>query len=233
MHAQFNQDFPSSEPPSPETWSYLPEEEPPRKTRGLLRGCLMVFWEIVQTLLIAAVLYLTINGLTERVRVEGSSMLPTLRSGEFVLVFRLAYDWQPPQRGDVVVFHPNTFAVNLRLRNDDYIKRIIGLPGERVDVRGGKVYINGKPLNEPYIAEPPRYHGSWTVPEGYVFVLGDNRNNSTDSHAFGPVPLESIVGRAILVYWPVENIRWIKRPDYQAVGPTTLSPGRGPRSAHR
>ncbi len=232
---QSNQEFSPLEPsPSPElSGSYLQEGEPSRKRRRVVRGCLMFIWDIVQTLVIAGVLYLGINALTARVRVEGSSMMPTFHSGEFVLVFRMAYDLQPPQRGDVVIFHPNAFPGNMRLSSEDYIKRIIGLPGERVDVRGGTVYINGVSLNEPYIAEPPRYHGSWEVPEGYVFVLGDNRNNSTDSHVFGPVPIESIVGRAVLVYWPVDAVRLVRRPDYSIGADTTTNVPRRIRGVHR
>lgn len=209
--------FSSSSPDatSPQDGVFPPVEQHPQKGRGCLRAFFRFVWEIIQTLLIAGLLYLGINAVTARVRVQGMSMRPTFKSGEFVLVYRLAYRFSEPHRGDIVIFHPQAFPNAPRhAPEDDYIKRIIGLPGETVRVEGGKVYVNGKPLNEPYIAEPPRYHGVWHVPPGEVFVLGDNRNNSTDSHVFGPVPINRIVGRAVLVYWPPEAVRVFHRPDY-------------------
>ena len=85
-------------------------------------------------------------------------------------------------------------------------------------IRNGTVYVNGVRLYEPYIAEPPRYQGRWIVPEGYIFVLGDNRNHSQDSHVFGPVPLEQVVGRAIFIYWPPHAWGTIKRPNFALAG---------------
>jgi signal peptidase I len=84
----------------------------------------------------------------------------------------------------------------------DLIKRVIGLPGETISVQDGKVMINSVPLEEPYIAAPPIYNGTWEVPDGQLFVLGDNRNESKDSHEWGLLPVENVVGRAILIYWP-------------------------------
>ncbi len=198
--------------------AFPPEEtpaEPPKKS--LLRGLLSFLWEVVQTLALAGVLYLGINALTARVRVEGFSMYPTFKSGEFVLVYRLAYRTSPPHRGDIVVFQPQAFpSLASKNHQDDYIKRVIGLPGEEVAVRDGHVYIDGHLIVEPYIAEPPHYSGVWKVPPGEVFVLGDNRNNSTDSHFFGPVSLEQMVGRAVLVYWPPRAWRVLHDPQYPA-----------------
>jgi len=85
---------------------------------------------------------------------------------------------------------------------EDYIKRVIGLPGETVEVAGGKVLINGTALDEPYIAQPPNYTGKWVVPPDYLFVMGDNRNNSSDSHSWGYLPIKNVLGKAVLVYWP-------------------------------
>jgi len=203
---------PEITPSSPPTFDELPPE-PPR--RSPLRGCLTFLWEVVQTLVIAGLLYLGINAVTARVRVQGHSMVPTFKSGEYVLVYRLAYKFSEPQRGDIVVFHPEAFPnAPQEALADDYIKRVIGLPGEHVEVRGGAVFVNGQRLSEPYIAEPPYYRGVWDVPPGEVFVLGDNRNNSTDSHVFGPVPIDRIVGKAVLVYWPSDAWRWLKNPTY-------------------
>jgi len=205
--------------PQPQSEVFPAPEERPPKGRGCLSAFFRFVWEIVQTLLIAGLLYLGINAITARVRVQGMSMRPTFKSGEFVLVYRLAYRFSEPHRGDIVIFHPQAFPNAPRhAPEDDYIKRIIGLPGETVRVEGGRVYVNGRPLREPYIAEPPRYRGVWRVPPGEVFVLGDNRNNSTDSHVFGPVPMNRIVGRAVLVYWPPEAARIFHRPAYEAAG---------------
>ena len=198
-----------STPPSPSpflTPEEIPPAAPPRPSKA--RSCLRLIWEIVQTVLLTVLLYWGLNQLTARVEVHGQSMYPTFKGGEYVLVFRLAYRLGHPQRGDIVVFHPDTMS------REDYIKRIIGLPGDTVRVRQGVVYVNGVPLDEPYIYEPPRYQGEWKVPPGYIFVLGDNRNNSRDSHTMGPVPLANVIGRAVFVYWPPESWGKIERPHF-------------------
>ena len=155
--------------------------------------------EIVQTVLLAGVLFLGVNFVTARIRVEGSSMEPSLHDGEFVVVNRLAYRWSPPERGDIVVFR---FPLNPDRR---FIKRIVGLPGDQIMISEGRVLVNGLELQEPYIAAAPRYTGEWSVGAGEVFVLGDNRNNSSDSQNWGMLPLGGIIGRAVLVYWPVAD----------------------------
>ena len=152
--------------------------------------------DILETLILAVVLYFGINAVSVRVRVDGFSMNPTLQDGEYILVNRLAYKIGNPVRGDIVVF---SFPMDPK---QDLIKRVIGLPGESISVQDGKVMINGIPLEEPYIAAPPIYNGTWEVPEGQLFVLGDNRNESKDSHEWGLLPLENVVGRAVLIYWP-------------------------------
>ncbi|OIO87851.1 MAG: signal peptidase I [Anaerolineae bacterium CG2_30_58_95] len=157
------------------------------------------FFDILETLLLSALLFLVINTLTARVRVDGFSMLPTLQNNELALVNRLAYRFGKPERGDIIVFH---FPVNPK---EDLIKRVIGLPGEEVVVSDGKVYVNGAALEEPYIASSPAYTTKWSVPEGYLFVLGDNRNDSADSHTWGLLPLDNVVGKAVLVYWPITD----------------------------
>lgn len=163
--------------------------------------------ELLQTLLIAGLLFLAVNLVTARIRVEGNSMEPSLHDGEFVVVNRLAYRWSEPTRGDIVVFR---FPLDPERR---FIKRIIGLPGDIVRVDGGRVFVDGVPLEEPYIAAQPRYAGQWTVGPQEVFVLGDNRNNSSDSQNWGMLPLEDILGKAILVYWPPSELGWI--PHYE------------------
>jgi len=162
-------------------------------------GWYQLAYDIIETVLLATVLFLVINALTARVRVEGSSMLPTLQDGNFVLVNRLSYTLGEPQRGDIIVFH-------FELTRQDLIKRVIGLPGDEVRIANGVVYVNGVALLEPYIATAPNYNGTWVVPSENFFVLGDNRNDSSDSHSWGTLPAEKIVGKAVLVYWPFE--RW-------------------------
>jgi len=93
---------------------------------------------------------------------------------------------------------------------EDYIKRIIGLPGDIVTVKNKSVYINDVPISEMYIADPPDYTGEWTVPEGNLFVLGDNRNNSADSHAWGFVPEQNVLGKALVIYWPFQNWKLLR-----------------------
>ena len=154
--------------------------------------------DILETVVLAVVLYFGINAVSARVRVDGFSMNPTLQNGEYILVNKMAYKTGKPQRGDIVVF---MFPMNLE---EDLIKRVIGLPGESVKVQDGVVSINGMPINEPYINAAPFYNGEWQVPEGQLFVLGDNRNDSRDSHQWGLLPIENVIGKAVLIYWPPE-----------------------------
>jgi signal peptidase I len=149
----------------------------------------------------AVILYFLIDTVVGRVRVENISMQPTLHEGEFVLVNKLAYRLGDFQRGDVIVFHYP------RNPSEDYIKRVIGLPGDTVSVENGQVMVNGLVLGEPYIASPPQYSSSWKVPEGQIFVLGDNRNQSSDSHSWGFVPVSNVVGRALIIYWPLGELK--------------------------
>ena len=155
-----------------------------------------VLLDLLETVGLAVVLFLVINALSARVRVDGFSMMPTLQDGEFVLVNKMAYHIGSPTRGDIIVFQSTTE------RNLDLIKRVIGLPGDHIVIGGGKVTINGQTLNEPYIAAAPNYPGEWKVPDGYWFVLGDNRNDSSDSHVWGYLPIQNVIGKALLIYWP-------------------------------
>jgi len=185
---------PSTPPPPSVVEEALPEPRPQMK---------VILREVIETLLLAAVIYLVINFFTMRCEVEGPSMEPTLETGQRLIVYRLAYAFSEPERGDVVVFRypPDS--------GDNLVKRIIGLPGETVSIREGHVYIDGVLLEEPDYVSPPGYSGTWEVPEGHYFVLGDNRNSSSDSHSWGDVAnldANQIVGRAWLSYWPPS--RW-------------------------
>lgn len=172
-----------------------PETEQPRRRSGIFRFVL----DILETLILSLVLFAVINTISARIRVDGFSMEPTLKSGEFVIVNKLAYRFGDPQMGDVIVFHYP------RDPEQEYIKRVIGLPGDVVRVKNGMVFVNEQLIDEPYIAAAPAYESEWIVPDNSLFVLGDNRNNSSDSHNWGPVPLKNIIGKAVFIYWPPEN----------------------------
>lgn len=172
-----------------------PEPQPQRAQSGWLR-------ELLETILPAVLLALVINlFLAQATRVFGQSMEPNLHTDQRIVVEKLSYRFHPPRRGDVVV---------LRLPRDPselLIKRVIALPGETVEIRDGAVWVDGQALDEPYLTQPTLGHmAPLVVPEGHVFVLGDNRAYSNDSRAFGPVPLENIVGHAWLSYWPPNAI---------------------------
>ncbi|NWF64458.1 MAG: signal peptidase I [Chloroflexi bacterium] len=166
--------------------------------------------DIVETLVLAVILFVGINALSARVRVDGFSMLPTLEDGEFVLVSKLSYTFGDFERGDIIVFH---FPLN---PEEELVKRIIGLPGDKVLVQSGQVYVNGNLLDEPYIHAAPLYSGEWIVTDGYLFVLGDNRNNSNDSKDWGLLPQENVVGKAVLIYWPPPMWGLLDHPEVSA-----------------
>ncbi len=162
--------------------------------------------EVGETVILTLIIFLLIQMVVRNFRVVGTSMINNLHDGQYLIIDKLSYnpvisDYLSiggPQRGDVVVFEPP------RRPDEDYVKRIIGLPGERVQVIKGVVYVNDELLPEPFQPKPGSYTMPQpvTVPQGQVFVLGDNRNNSNDSHNWGPLPIENIVGRAWLSYWP-------------------------------
>jgi signal peptidase I len=175
----------------------LPDALPEEQKHSWRRASL----DILETILLALVLFLGINVISERIRVESISMQPTLFPGDYVIVNKLAYRFNHlPERGDVIVFKypPNPEAI-------PYIKRIIGLPGDQVHISDGKISINGQLMLEPYLKVTTNRGGDWTVPAGQLFVMGDNRNNSSDSRSWGFVPLENIIGRAELIYLPPKH----------------------------
>lgn len=170
-------------------------------------------WDLVETIALAVLLYIGINAISARVRVDGFSMRPTLDDGEFVLVNRISYRLGAIERGDIIVFNypPNP--------EQELIKRVIGLSGDQVKISNGQVSVNGYILDEPYIAQSPNYNGEWTVPEDSLFVLGDNRNNSSDSHSWGMLPIENIVGKATVIYWPPKMWKIIRHANLLAATP--------------
>jgi signal peptidase I len=177
--------------------------EPPTPPSGRGRGLLGMLREALETILPAILIALLINVfIGQATRVEGQSMEPNLHSDQRLVVEKVSYRFHGPQRFDVVV-------IKVPSQGDELlIKRVIGLPGETVEIHDGQVYIDGQLLDEPFTNEqtrPGRY-SRITVPPLNVFVLGDNRNHSNDSRSFGPVPIENIVGRAWISYWPPEDL---------------------------
>jgi signal peptidase I len=172
------------------------------------------FWDVIETVLISLALFFAINYVTARIRVESISMEPNLYAGDFVIVSKLAYRFDEPTRGDVIVFkYPP------RPNETPYIKRVIGLPGDDVEIRNGYVFINGELLPEPYIQVDTYPNNRWMVPEDALFVMGDNRENSSDSRSWGMVPLENVIGKAEVVYWPPEDWKILHIPSAAAAQP--------------
>lgn len=167
--------------------------------------------ETIEMILMALVLYFLIDAMVARVVVQKISMIPTLVPGEVLMVNKLKYRFNDVGYGDIITFH---YPLDPEL---DYVKRAIGLPGDEVIVKGGEVMVNGRLLNEPYISAAPEYEGVWEVPEDALFVLGDNRNPSADSHVWGYVPMDNVIGKAFAVYWPFTNIRGLPSPDIFSV----------------
>lgn len=167
--------------------------------------------DLVETLLLAAIIFLIVNTLTGRYEVQSISMEPTLYEGQYLIVSKVSYWFHLPERGDIVVLDP---PLERSGPNGDipYIKRVVGLPGEHVEIRDGRVWINGVLLNEPYITVPPNYQKAQILEENQYMVLGDNRNNSSDSHIWGPVPRENIIGKSVFRYWPLD--KWGLIPHY-------------------
>ncbi len=136
-------------------------------------------------------------------------MRPTLENRQRLIVNKLAFRSDLPDRGDIVVFH---FPID---PDQDFIKRVIGLPGDDIEIDSGEVRVNDEVLIEPYIASAPSYVGAWHVPDNQIFVLGDNRNNSSDSHVWGVVPRENLIGKAIMIYWPPTSWALIEHVQFE------------------
>jgi signal peptidase I len=173
------------------TADHLPR--PRLKRSGFLR-------EILDLIVLVGAIYALVNLATVRFVVDGPSMEPSFYNGQFLIVSRVSYLVSDPQRGDVVVFHYP------RNTEEDYIKRVIGLPGDTVEIRDTEVYVNGQQLEEPYINEPCRPErcrdSVWELGPDEFFVMGDNRNRSQDSRDFSAVPREFVVGQVFVRYWP-------------------------------
>lgn len=166
--------------------------------------------EIVETIALTLLIFLAIHFTVQNYQISGPSMQNTLHTGQFVLVNKIAYLFHAPGRGDVIVFHEPDQPTR------DLIKRVIGLPGDTIKMDRTNVWVNGVKLKEPYITQESNYVAlTETVPPNEYFVMGDNRPVSEDSRMFGFVPKDYIVGRAILVYWPLNQ--WNMLNTYSSV----------------
>jgi signal peptidase I len=181
----------------------------------MIKSAIAFFFDILQTIVLAAAMFVIVYLFVAQPHIiKGVSMEPNFQNGEYILTEKVTYLFMSPSRGDVVVFEaPNR-------KNADYIKRVIGLPGDTVSVLDGKVYINGEVLTEDYepnTTNPGNFMQEGQdviVPPDMYIVLGDNRPQSSDSREFGPVEKDSIVGRAILRYWPLSVFSRIITPSY-------------------
>ena len=163
--------------------------------------------ELAKTLVTAGILAFGIRTFVAEARyIPSGSMEPTLEINDRLIIEKVSYHFTPPKRGEVVVFEPTDILQRQNFK-DAFIKRIIGLPGEKVEVKEGKVYVNNQVLPEKYIEEEPQYsYGPVIVPQDHYLVLGDNRNNSYDSHYWGFVPRKNLIGKAAVRFWPPNRI---------------------------
>ncbi len=190
-----------------------PGRDPAPQRRGL--GCL---FEVVETVVLTLVIFFVIQTfVAQPYQVHQSSMERTFEEGQYVLVDKLSPHWSDYHRGDVIVFNPpEDFENNKR---EPFIKRVIGLPGETVEIRDGSVWIDGNRLVEGYLYDgqatvPEGSTSRWVVGAGQLFVMGDHRQMSSDSRVFGPIAHDSVIGRAFLRYWPLDTIGIMQAPTY-------------------
>ena len=201
-------------------------------------GCL---FEIVETIVLTLILFWVIQSfVAQPFQVRQFSMQDTIQDGQFVLVDRLTPHFDPYHRGDIVVFTPPANAESQD--HEPFIKRVIGVAGDRVEIRDGKVLVNGIAIDEPYVyaaggvAQPTRPDGgldTWTIAAGQLFVMGDHRARSSDSRVFGPIDVSAVIGRAWLRYWPLADLAILptfRHPELASPSPGA-SAGPSPRSS--
>ena len=160
--------------------------------------------EVVEILVITGLIFLVVRFVIQSYHIDGPSMQPGLTTNEYVMVNKVVYLFHAPERGDVIVFHyPHDTT-------QDYIKRVVGLPGDTIETDNTRVLVNGTLLKEPYISMPFNQQASrWKVPANQYFVMGDNRPASDDSRSWGFVPRDYIVGKAAAVFWPLPQFHFI------------------------
>jgi len=182
----------------PQTSSTQTERDRPiSRSKGVLR-------EGLETVVLSVLLAFGIRTFVAEARyIPSGSMLPTLEINDRLIIDKVSYDFTEPHRGDIVVFRPPDSLHS----EDAFIKRVIGLPGDTIEVKNGNVWVNGEPQQESYIAAKPDYqYGPVMVPDHAYLVLGDNRNNSFDSHYWGFVPRDHVIGRAVFRFWPLDRV---------------------------
>ncbi|MFI5226905.1 MAG: signal peptidase I [Candidatus Limnocylindrales bacterium] len=201
-------------------------ETPAPPSRRPALGCL---FEVVETLVLTLVIFLGIQTfVAQPYKVQQGSMETTLLPDQYVLVDKLTPRWSPYTYGDIVVFDP---PASWSAGNGvPFIKRIIGKPGDTVELRDGVVYVNGTKLDEPYIFKAdgvpvrtdPEAGGAshWLVPDGDLLVMGDHRNDSEDSRSFGPIEISKVIGRAWLRYWPFDTFGILPTPAHPELSPS-------------
>jgi signal peptidase I len=156
--------------------------------------------EIIETLILTAIIFLGVRVLVQNYKVEGYSMEPTLGDGQYLLINKVGMHFHQPERGDIIVFQ---YPLD---PSKSFVKRVIGLPGDTVEVRDRETIVDGKVLTEPYIKAPANgIYPRTTVPAGSYFVMGDNRNNSSDSRSWGMLPYKDVIGEAWVSYWPPQD----------------------------
>jgi len=198
--------------------------ESPSKRALVRRGV----FEVVETLVLTVLIFFLVHTfVAQPFRVEQRSMETTLLQDQYVLVDKITPRWAPYERGDIIVFQPPEAMRSAQ--SAPFIKRVIGLPGDRVELEDGLVLVNGVELDEPYLfvrrGEPeptePSFGGetSWLVPDGALFVMGDHRAASADSREFGPIDISTVLGRALLRYWPFDTFGPLQRPAYPELAP--------------
>lgn len=194
------------------------EEKKPFVIVKLLKSIISFFFDFLETIVVALSVFVVIYlFIIQPHEVKGSSMEPNFHNNEYIITDKISYRFSNPERGQVIIFKA---PVNPDV---DYIKRIIGLPGDKVKVIKGKVYVNDKMLDEFYLAsETPIFPGGFmqesveiVVPEGHFFVMGDNRPHSSDSREFGPIAKKLIIGRAIFRYWPISELGAVAKINYR------------------
>jgi signal peptidase I len=213
--------LPATPPPDAQTDRDLaPLAERPASRRSTGVGCLV---ELLQTVVLTLAIFFGLQTFVgQPFEVKQLSMQQTLEPGHFVLVDKLTPRWDGYNRGDIVVFTPPDNWQSLD--RTPYIKRVIGVPGETVEIRDGGVHVDGELIDEPYLfaidgdieptttsADPPR----WVIPDGQLFVLGDHREQSQDSRTFGPIDVDNVIGRAWLRYWPADAAGILQTPSYE------------------
>lgn len=190
--------------------------------RNILGTAGSAFLDLIETVIIGFTLFLVVYlFFAQPHQVNGQSMVPNFQNGEYLLTDKISYRFGEPKRGDVVVFHAPDSANCPEGTGCDFIKRVIGLPGETIEIKDNAIYVNGTKLEEDYIPDTfPTQPGAFTQgrvvtmgPDEY-FVSGDNRPYSSDSRAWGPLPRENIVGKTFFAYWPLSILGPIKRAEY-------------------